>query len=245
MDNGKKKDGLRPLTMPGVFLRSLLIQGLWNFEGMQNMGFLLAIDPALRDTKEGEELNQARRRHSGFFNTHPYLANAILGASIHYESRNLPEEAMRVKERFIGALGAMGDNLFWNGLRPAVIGIAILFAGAAPWIFLALYNLLHLPARFALLWSGWMKGDGVVNDMAAFKPTKIIKGVRYVSLVALGAVLPLVCWEGGLVQGLAVLIFAGLGFFLSKYRLPNHLIWLACLAVMVGVSFGIGDLFEI
>lgn len=241
-DRAKK---LHPGTMFSVFIRSLLIQGLWNFRGMQNMGFLLAMDPALRDLHDGEELSHARRRHSAFFNTHPYLANAILGASIYYESRHQPDNAVKVKAQFIGPLGAMGDNLFWNGVRPLAIGIALLFGGLAPGIFLILYNLIHLPVRYALLWSGWTKGASVISDMAKCQPSKVIGLLRQLCLFTLGAALVLVAWNNNLVQGIVVLFFAIMGFVFSKYRFPNHLIWLAGLAIMIGISYGFGDIYNL
>jgi PTS system mannose-specific IID component len=245
MSSADKSKKLRPGTIFSVFIRSLLLQGLWNFQGMQNMGFLLAIDPALRELYSGEELSQARRRHSTFFNTHPYMANAVLGASVYYESRGQPEDAVKVKAQFIGPLGAMGDNLFWNGIRPLAIGIALCFGGLAPWVFLLLYNLMHLPARYGLLRSGWNRGSAVVSDMNRFQPSRLITLTRYLCLFFLGAALVLISWDNNLIQGVVVLFFAAAAFIISKYRFPNHLIWLAGLVIMIGLSYGFGDLYNL
>jgi len=233
-----KRDKIKLGALWGVYWRAFFIQALWNYRGMQNMGFLFAMDKVLRRLYKGEDLTLARLRHSVFFNTHPYMANAILGDCIHYEVNKQPEEASALKGRFIGALGATGDNLFWNGVRPALVGFSLLFGPFSPFIFIVLYNLIHLPSRLTLLYWGWLYGDGVVGKMAKWRPKDIIKVSRVVSLIALGAILPIFCWEGSIPVGAFVLLFAGLGFFLSKYRIPNQLIWLIGLVVMVGISYG-------
>ena len=65
-----------------VFIRSNFLLGSFNFERMQSMGFCVALIPALRKLYSGEELAAALRRHLEFFNTHPFLAKAIMGIII-------------------------------------------------------------------------------------------------------------------------------------------------------------------
>jgi mannose/fructose/N-acetylgalactosamine-specific phosphotransferase system component IID len=78
-----------------VWLRQFLLQGCWNYEGMQNVGFAYSILPALRDRYEGrpEEFSRALKRHLEFFNTHPAMAAVILGAAIRLEERVAGGEA--------------------------------------------------------------------------------------------------------------------------------------------------------
>ena len=67
-----------------VWWRQFLLQGCWNYEGMQNVGFAYAILPALRDFYAGrpEEALKAVKRHLEFFNTQPAMGALILGASV-------------------------------------------------------------------------------------------------------------------------------------------------------------------
>jgi len=58
-----------------VWLRQFLLQGCWNYEGMQNVGFAYAILPALREfySNRPEEGLKAVKRHLEFFNTQPAM----------------------------------------------------------------------------------------------------------------------------------------------------------------------------
>ena len=84
-----------------VWLRQFLLQGCWNYEGMQNLGFAYSILPALRDRYEGrpEEFSRALKRHLEYFNTHPAMAAVILGAAIRLE------ESVAVGRRIQGRSG--------------------------------------------------------------------------------------------------------------------------------------------
>ncbi|EFZ5680119.1 hypothetical protein BHP03_001752 [Shigella sonnei] len=67
----------------GVFLRSNLFQGSWNFERMQALGFCFSMVPAIRRLypENNEARKQAIRRHLEFFNTQPFVAAPILGVT--------------------------------------------------------------------------------------------------------------------------------------------------------------------
>lgn len=67
----------------GVFLRSNLFGGSWNFERMQALGFCFSMVPAIRRLypENNEARKQAIRRHLEFFNTQPFVAAPILGVT--------------------------------------------------------------------------------------------------------------------------------------------------------------------
>lgn len=72
----------------GVFLRSNLFQGSWNFERMQALGFCFSMVPAIRRLypENNEARKQAIRRHLEFFNTQPFVAAPILGVTSHWKN---------------------------------------------------------------------------------------------------------------------------------------------------------------
>jgi PTS system mannose-specific IID component len=156
-----------------VFVRSFSIQALWNPEGLQNGGFLYVISPALnRLYPEREEKKRAYIRHLESFNTHPYMANLIIGYTISKEEQvkrggGKEGEISSIKRGMFGPLAVIGDTLFWAGLRPLLALLASILAiygsvlGGV--IFLILYNLIHIPTRFLGLISGYRLGDGVVR----------------------------------------------------------------------------------
>lgn len=159
------------LALTRVLWRTFFFQAANNYERMQNVGFAFCMGPALSQLYEGPDLEAARKRHLGFFNSHPYLASAVLGASIRLEEQVAagtipPARVDAFKRMTMGPLAAVGDSFFWTCLKPfaATWAIAGALSGVlwAPLAFLALYNLFHLTVRLYGLAAGYRKGEAVV-----------------------------------------------------------------------------------
>jgi PTS system mannose-specific IID component len=179
-------------TLLRVFLRSLLLQASWNPQGMQNLGLAYALYPALKELyPEPEEQIAAVRRHLSFFNTHPYVAAAIVGGVLHHEERiargeENTDRVLAFKAALMGPLAALGDGFFWLSLKPAVGAfcaalVPVLHAWAAV-LFLVLYNVVHFTFRWRMFRIGLEKGDRLVEAIA--KANLPRRGAR---LRALGA----------------------------------------------------------
>ena len=71
-----------------VLLRSLLVQGSWNYETLIGSGFAFAIRPVLRHLhpSDDEAYHAAVDRHVGVFNSHPYFATVAVGAVARLEA---------------------------------------------------------------------------------------------------------------------------------------------------------------
>ncbi len=116
-----------------IFLRSLFIQAGWNYKGMISMGFSFALVPMARRLYKHDPAgyNAFLRRHLGFFNAHPYFASYALGAIVRLEEdiaagKVSVEQEEHFKNALIGPLGALGDQLFWGIIRPAVFAFGVL-----------------------------------------------------------------------------------------------------------------------
>lgn len=139
-----------------VLLRSLLVQGSWNYETLIGTGFAFTVLPVLRylHPTDTEAFRSALVRHTEIFNSHPYLATVAVGAVSRLESEGTdPVIIQRFKSALRGSLGSLGDQLVWMAWKPAtmMVGLALVLAGTTWWlalgIFLALYNALHLGLR--------------------------------------------------------------------------------------------------
>lgn len=153
-------------TFLKMYLRSFLLQTSWNFEKLQNMGFFYLILPGLRSIYGDEIPAEVRQRHSDYFNTHPYFAPLVAGTVLRLEERHRAGEELAVdattyKKMVMAPFAAMGDALFWGGVRPlaALIGLLIASQGSlwAPVVFLILFNLPHLFFRGAGLLLGYIQ----------------------------------------------------------------------------------------
>jgi len=213
-------------TLWSAFLRSLFIQATWNRRGMQNLGFAYAIEPALEalypDPVRREE---ALRRHMGFFNSHPYMAAAILGGAIHHEERvaagrEPPEAAVHYKQTLQGPLAAIGDGFFWTALRPffgalGAVG-ALLFGLWAVVAVVVVYNLVHLTLRIGLFRAGYLRGDALVPAIARLSlplaADRLRTGGAALAGVAAGVMMFRGLSAGGAAVGLFVALVAILGY---------------------------------
>ena len=150
-----------------IFLRTFFLQALWNFERLQNIGFLYIIYPVFKSLyKDKEQRKQALLRHIGFFNTNPYMINIIIAMVINSETniacgkeQNIKKPEM-IKSVMAGPVAAIGDSFFWGTWRPFVSFVSILMIilsmnmfsvslfWIAPIIFIVLYNVVHLSFRY-------------------------------------------------------------------------------------------------
>ena len=154
------------LTFLRIFLRSFLLQSSWNFENLQNQGFYYTLLPGLRKIFGADIPQDVRERHMGYFNTHPYFATLIAGTTLRLEAgSSLGSEqsvdAESYKNMVMAPFAAMGDGLFWGGVRPlaALIGLLIASQGSlwAPVVFLLIFNLPHLAFRGIGLMLGYVQ----------------------------------------------------------------------------------------
>lgn len=157
-----------------VWLRLLLLQASWNFERLQGLGFFYALLPGLRKLYPADQLASVSRRYAGYFNTHPYLAPLVAGAVLKLEEQCLSQqgdeaEINEFKEMVAAPYAAIGDALFWGGLRPLAAGIALLLAFKgllwAPLIFLLLFNLVPVWFRGRFFQYGYREGMRSVELM--------------------------------------------------------------------------------
>ncbi|MDD4004242.1 MAG: PTS system mannose/fructose/sorbose family transporter subunit IID [Elusimicrobiaceae bacterium] len=160
------------LIQARTFMRMLLLQGGWNFEGMQNLGFAFAMRPALARIYSGERLVAAMRRHMEAFNTQPFMAGFALGLVIRMEelAAALPPDLQEaefkrisVLKRTLGSVtAAIGDRFFWGTARAIgfVILLLVWWAGGfsrwadSPWALDENYYTVHWKVLVAGLAAG-------------------------------------------------------------------------------------------
>jgi len=225
-----------------MFIRAFFIQSLWNFERLQNIGFLFVLKPYIDELyADKEKRKEAFLRHLGFFNTHPYMANIIAAIAANIEKKkSLGENAGDVnmlKSSLAGPLAALGDSFFWGTVRPVVsfvcVFLIILFtqvwhshssdyAVIIPAIFLFCYNLFHIPLRYWFILMGFKLDKESFKIIAKFEVKFIWEAMRYFGLFAVGASI--------------VFYIIAFGFLSPERVIPEAVVYAAAfgLAVLLG-----------
>ena len=179
-----------------VWWRSTFLQGSWNYERMQNLGWAYAMIPAIKKlyTKK-EDQAAALERHLEFFNTHPYVASPILGVTLALEEERangaeIDDTAIQgVKIGMMGPLAGIGDPVFWFTVRPILgaLGASLAMTGniVGPLLFFIGWNAF----RMAFLWYtqefGYKAGSEITKDMSGGILQDITKGASILGMFIL------------------------------------------------------------
>lgn len=139
-----------------AYFRLLGVQGAWNYERLTGIGLGYAAEPLLRDLETADPARHAEAavRSAEYFNSHPYLAGVALGALVRAEYDHVDgAQIARLRTALTSPLGALGDQLFWDGVVPATMGLA----GAAVALGLGAWPVVVLVALYAALrlGTGW------------------------------------------------------------------------------------------
>jgi len=206
-----------------ALLRLFAVQGTWNYERMLGVGIGYAAEPLLEDLKSADPTRhtEAVVRSAEFFNCNPNLAGLALGATVRAEYDAVPGvQIARLRTALCSPLGALGDQLFWAGLLPALVGAAIaaIVLGAGWWAiigFLLVYNAVRIwTARWALR-TGLAAGMGVGSVIGSSWVPRAIPRVGLAAGFLVGLGVPLVAgWylgPFGPLSVVAVALVAGLG----------------------------------
>ena len=202
-----------------ALLRLYAIQGTWNYERMLGVGMGYAAEPLLEDLKTVDPVRhgEAVVRSAEFFNCNPNLAGLALGATARAEYEAVPgTQIARLRTALCSPLGALGDELFWAGLVPVLMGLTLLAVvlGAGWWAivgFLVLYNAARLATAVWALRTGLDAGMRVGSAIGASWIPRAVARIGPLAGAGVGMAIPAVagwCLRGfgwtGVVGALAV-----------------------------------------
>lgn len=194
----EKKIQLTKKDRLSVAWRSTFLQGSWNYERMQNGGWVYSMIPAIKKLyKTKEERSAALKRHLEFFNTHPYLASPVLGVTLALEEERangapVDDVAIQgVKVGMMGPLAGVGDPVFWFTVRPMLgaLGASLAMSGnfIGPLLFFIVWNII----RWSFMWYsqefGYRTGSKITDNLSGGLLQKITKGASILGMFVLAA----------------------------------------------------------
>ena len=179
-----------------VWWRSQFLQGSWNYERMQNLGWAYSLIPAIKKlyTKK-EDQAAALERHLEFFNTHPYVAAPIMGVTLALEEERangveIDDAAIQgVKIGMMGPLAGIGDPVFWFTVRPILGALGASLAASGNLVGPLLFFFGWTAIRMAFLWYtqefGYKAGSEITKDMSGGILKDITKGASILGMFIL------------------------------------------------------------
>jgi PTS system mannose-specific IID component len=244
------------MTMRRVraLIRLLSLQASFTFERLQGVGIAVAQEPLLEPLdRDPDRARAARGRSAQYFNAHPFLAGIAVGALARAElDHEEGDRILRLRSALSGPLGALGDQLFWAGVVPAIMGLMLaagaLGRGVEALVALVLgYNLCRILVTAWGLRLGLAHGLLVAGEVSHTRLREMASWAGALAAVVVGAALPWVSlWllEGvprARVLGL-VLVGVAIGFGVLTRRRPVSapLVTLGAAAVVLAWRWGIG-----
>lgn len=238
-----------------LFFRSLALQASWTSRRMQSLGLIYVLYPWLESSSLLlKEKVIFCRRHLAYFNTNPYYANFLIGGLIRLEDENCensehPELLISSYKESLGrALASLGDQLFWLGLRPALLSLSIVTGLCCGPQTALLPVLLFAVAQLILRWKslniGFELGLDIADLMTKSVWHKSIGIARHVATLLAGILAGLVVvWvyqnsdTTGAVSNIYVMVTGVISFVILKRKMPVEGIVLTMLPVLAVLSY--------
>jgi mannose/fructose/N-acetylgalactosamine-specific phosphotransferase system component IID len=217
-----------------ALLRLFTVQGVWNYERMLGVGMGYAAEPLLEELKlsDPQRHSEAVVRSAEFFNCNPALAGLALGAEVRAEYDAAPgAQVTRLRTALCSPLGALGDQLFWAGLVPALVGLALaaVALGAGLWgvlAFLLVYNGIRIWTAAWSLRTGLAAGMNVAAAIGKSWVPKAAAAVGPAAGFGVGLALPLAAaWylrPFPLTAGVGALALTALGIGAGRFGGPRY-----------------------
>lgn len=168
----------------------------FNYETQLAPSVVFALFPALRKMyPDDDDLALSVMNHYKYFNSHPWISNIILGASLAVEDKGGLESmdaAQDLKVGLMGPLAGIGDTIIW-AMLPTIFGsiAASMAQDGSPigiFIWLAVYGA-SLLIRPSLLDFGYRQGTKLVTQMGS-QLSAFTDAVSVLGLAVVGAIIP-------------------------------------------------------
>ena len=183
-----------------VWWRSQFLQGSWNYERMQNLGWAYSLIPAIKKLYTNKEDQAAAlKRHLEFFNTHPYVAAPIMGVTLALEEEkangtDIEDAAIQgVKIGMMGPLAGAGDPLFWFTLRPIFLslgaGLAVSGNVLGPIVFFVLWNVMVAAVKWYTQEFGYRAGTAITDDVSGNLLQQVTRGASMMGMFVIGSLI--------------------------------------------------------
>lgn len=191
-----------------IFWRSFFIQSCWNYKSLLSVGFSYAILPVAEwlYNQNPDQYKAFVKRHIGFFNGHPYFIPFALGSIMRLEEdlangKGSEDQILNFKEALIGPLGALGDQLFWARIKPAVFSFGtflfLIFEDVSARILILvlvfmLFNIPHIWIRIYGLSCGYREGFEIFKYLKIEKFSRLSTAYTILGILSISGIIGII-----------------------------------------------------
>ena len=253
----------------GAIRWSLMAVTTFNYDTQLAPAVVFGIGPLLRKIyKDDDEYVEALNNHYKYFNTMPWLANIVLGATLALEDKEgitSLDAVQNIKVSLMGPLAGIGDSFIWGTLRIIATGVGLSLANQGnilgPILFLLIFNIPAQGLRYYLMNAGYKLGSGFLAKIQENGlMSKLTYAASVLGLMVVGGMtaenvsikFPLAFGSGdeattlndvfnNIMPGLMPLLFTLLVYYLLKKKnIKTTTLLLLCVAIgLIGSFFGI------
>lgn len=235
-------------TALACLVRTLFVNAAVTARGMQLVGQLYVLEPALRHLYPDQDKRaEAVSRYLVHSNTHPYMLPFYVGTVLSLESLiaagSLPGSTVPVVRQTLGStLSAIGDGFFEGALLPcwALLCVSLLLSEhivAALIVTLLLFTLL-LAFRCGSFFYALKHGMAGLNGLKRLNLINWAGRIKFCNAALIAVILwqlapreaPLSPWDFGILSVGAVLCAA---WIVGRWRLPRIVLWLLLLGALI------------
>ena len=242
--------GVSRFDLLRLTIRSFFVQTGFSYDRMIALGFAWILDPvAARLCSSLERRREFLKRHLDSFNANPYLVGYAVGAVTKLEeTKTPPEQIRRFKESLRGPLGALGDNLIWQNLRPALLILGLILTSryglCGVLTFFALFNCYQIYIRARGVVKGYRLGLKVSSDLTQGHLQGVAKWSGRMGAALFGVVLVLRLSQPGIGsfqpdEAALIVFFSLCSFWGLKRNTSPGLILLAFLVFLVMMNLSL------
>ena len=202
-----------------VFMRTFFLQLSFDPIHMQSLGYLFVIWPFLKEQyNESDSIKNAQTQLS-FFNTHPWVVSAILGANLHESLRTKDEKKiLSIKSNTMGPFGGIGDQIAWFLILPlfTLISITLLkYPNLSIFGLIIGLSLFRILLSLVLFLKASQKGELFLMDLAQVFH-KLYQGLKPLGIITLAGLISWFVQQEAHLNQLEYLIYAILFYLLLR-----------------------------
>ena len=179
-----------------LFFDSLSVSASLNYEKQMDMGCAFSLAPILQKLyKNKEDLSEALKRHTEFYNVTPMFNPTLLGVLTAMEERNAKDEDFHkesinaTKASLMGPMSGIGDTIDKGTLKTIATGVGCTFAlqGSflGPILFMLIYGVSNLLIRYFGVFYGYKFGVSLFQNSSEIIK-KIFSAVTVIGLMVVG-----------------------------------------------------------